>query len=178
MRGRIGLDIDSTLLDTMVEYVKVFNEKYGTNHYKNEIKSFNFHEDWGISKRELYEVFDEIDFNKVNLCDSSIRYVTKALKLMDYEIDLITASTQESLDVKLKRLTDLGVSFDNAIATGIDGKKGKYARQYTYIVDDSVEQLTDIFMKGGNPLCYAQPWNEEWYGNKIYNMSGLLRYII
>jgi 5'(3')-deoxyribonucleotidase len=174
----IGLDIDSTLLDTMTEYVKVFNQTYGTNYSKFDVKNFDFYKDWKVDKSKAYKIFELIDYDKVTLTDSSVKYVCKALKQLGYQVDLITANTLEMTEIKSNRLKDLGVIFDDVKRVDVHGgKKGKFAREYNFIIDDSIEQLEDIFFNGGNPICYNQPWNQEWNGNHIYKLCGLLRHI-
>jgi len=168
---RIALDIDGVLLDTSKDYLKLFNETHKSNFVKEDITKFNFCEILGISEKEMVDLFEKIDFSKSELTHNEIIEVIAYLKLIEgYTIDLITNTSIYTLGSKCKRLVQLGVHFDSIIRTD---NKLKFAKYYDFIVEDNPFNLEEIKLHGGRPICFDQPWNQEWKGERIYNFNDL-----
>ena len=43
---RIAIDIDGVLLDLMVSYCEIFNERHKTEYTKKDVKNWEFFRDW------------------------------------------------------------------------------------------------------------------------------------
>jgi 5'(3')-deoxyribonucleotidase len=171
---KIGLDIDSVLLNTIKSYLEIYNAKYKKDAKFKDIIEFNFGPLLGLDKPKMYEIFEEIDFSKTELMDSYIPEVIDYFKGMGYQIDLITASSPKNIEAKCERLIYFGINFDKVINIDVhSGNKGIYAKDYSFIVDDSAEQLESIAKNGGNAICYTQPWNKKWQGKRINNFLQL-----
>jgi 5'(3')-deoxyribonucleotidase len=176
---KIGLDIDSVLLNTIKSYLEIYNAKYDKNAKFEDLTQFNFGPLLGLDKPKMYEIFEEINFSKTELMDSYIPSAINYFKSMGYQVDLITASSPKNIENKCERLRNLGVKFDKVINIDVhSGNKGIYAKDYYFIVDDSAEQLESIAKNGGNPICYNQPWNKEWQGKRIKDFLQLMEGVI
>ena len=168
---RIGLDIDGVLLDTMKSYLTIFNMRYNKNIKKTDLISFHFSNILGLEKKVMYGIFEEINIKRIGLVDKTIPTIIDKWKTKGYIVDLITATSIKTLTKKCERLKYLGVNFDNVVK--VDGLKGEYAEVYDLIIDDSPNQLDDILLHGGRAICYDQPWNKKWEGERIYSFSQL-----
>jgi len=168
---RIGLDIDGVLLDTMKAYIKIYNHNYDEKRKVSDITDFHFGYILGLEDKEMYEIFEEINIKRIDLVDNSIPTIIDKWKSKGYTVDLITATSSKTIIKKYQRLKYLGVNFDNVHR--VDGLKGEYAELYDLIIDDSPDQLDDILLHGGRAICYDQPWNRKWEGERIYSFSQL-----
>lgn len=172
MIKRIGLDIDGTLMDTMSLYLDIYNSKNNTNFMKKDIYKFDFGRI--LKDNNFMQYFELIDCSKAQLTDIHIPSVVNYWKSKGYLVDLITNTSVKTLTPKCKRLKQLGVMFDGVIRT--DGCKGEFAENFNFIVDDSPKNLDDIVKHGGRAICFNQPWNQEWKGERVYGFNQLINF--
>lgn len=168
---RIGLDIDSVLLDTMPAYLNIFNNTNGTKYQKKDITNFDFRDILHIDKATMYKYFESIYWKKVKLCDPYCVEVINDWKRKGYFVDLITASSNSTISDKCERLKALNVNFDCVHIVGVTSDKKLFAKEYDLIVDDSPMQLESILNAGGNPICFDQPWNQGWDGARAFSFK-------
>ena len=62
---KISIDVDSTLIDIMVNYCKIYNKKKNSNKTKEDVTDWDFFDDWGLSNEEGLDVFEKIDLQDV-----------------------------------------------------------------------------------------------------------------
>jgi uncharacterized HAD superfamily protein len=164
---KIGLDIDGTILSIMDVFLKLYNDDNNTFFTLKDINKYDFEHILSINTEEVFKYFDKIDFMKCELVDNTIPTTINYWKSMGHSVDIITACRPDNFEKRCKRLKELGVMFDKAYR--VDGSKKDYANKYDLFIDDSPKQLEDILSHGGNPICFSQPWNQEWNGKRIYS---------
>lgn len=166
---KIGIDIDGVLLDTIGLYLKHYNSMKKTEYEKEDITEFNFGE--LINDKNYMNFFEQLNFYECELLDENAPKTINYWKKLGYKIDLITNSSVYTVTTKCNRLKFLGINFDSVIRT--DSKKGEFSKNYDIIIDDSAENLEDIIIHGGRAVCYNQPWNKNWTGERVYNFNHL-----
>ena len=166
---RIALDIDGVLLDTMGLYLKEYNKIKKTDFVKEDITKFNF--GLLINESNYMNFFESLNYYECELVDDNAPSVVNYWKKLGYKIDLITNTSMENLTTKCQRLKYLGIMFDSVIRTSEN--KGSFSKNYEAVIDDSIDNLEDILQHGGRPICFNQPWNKDWNGERVYNFKHL-----
>ena len=166
MKPKIAIDIDGVMLDSMSKLVELYNAQHKTNYRLEQLTKWEVWEPLKTTKKEVFELFDQITdkglWPQVNPCDPYAPTVTQKLS-KQYEIQLVTARTVESMNPVLDRLMGLGYVFDGAIRVAVQDTtaKAKFAKDFKFFVDDSPYQSMAIAEAGGTVLLYDQPWNRH-----------------
>jgi len=171
---KIGLDIDSVLLDTMDEFLKLMNNDLKTNFTRKNITCYNFNTKLGISRNEMVSYFKKINYNNIDLMDENIPTILNEWKNKGYKIDLIT-NTVGNINVIVNKLYELGINYN--VLYHLKGSKKELSSTYDVFVDDSVKHLEECLSLKGNPICFDQPWNQEWDGARVFNFKQLEKII-
>ena len=53
---RIAVDIDGVLLDLVITFCEIFNERYNTHYTKEDVSNWEFFNDWNITEEEAFEI--------------------------------------------------------------------------------------------------------------------------
>jgi len=102
---KIAVDIDGVLLDLMVTFCEIFNQRYNTNYRKKDVISWEFFKDWNVSEKESYEIFYKIYENSssVPFIDENAPVILKKLNNI-HHVDIVSARTSKYRHQLIKKL--------------------------------------------------------------------------
>ena len=170
MMKKIALDIDGVLLDLINRFCEIFNKRYDSAYREEDIKDWEFFNDWNITEMEFYEIFYEI-YQDINLplIDVDAPKYLRALN-KKYDIDLVTARSAQSKILLIKNLKAVGIEKDNHYKNLImvNPKPYDIKLQYDYdiYIDDNPNLVKGIkFLEQKILLLFDQPWNRKTHSN-------------
>ncbi len=156
---KIALDLDGTLADTHLEFIKEYNRRNNTSFKLQDLQTYYF-ENAPFEVKEFHQIARENWRSKnIPLTDSSLpKHLQEIAK--QHELDIVTARG----DIKKKKLKvwaeNKNIPFDSFI---VDKKKTHL--NYDILVDDSPQYLHE----GMKVLLYHRPYNRntEIRGNSM-----------
>ena len=164
---RIAIDIDGVLLDLMVSYCEIFNERHKTEYTKKDVKNWEFFRDWNIAEEESFEIFYELYENTMSVPFIDNR-APEYMKELNFSHDVYIVSAREpqyrsqiikklkSHDVKKK------VQYVDLILLRHKPYDLKLSQRFDVYVDDNPNLVEPIKKKReGYLLLYDQPWNQN-----------------
>ena len=164
---KIAIDIDGVLLDIIIRYCEIYNERYGTNYQKKDITSWDFFKDWDITEETAFNIFYEIyaDSMKVPFIDENAPEIMKTLNEL-YDTDIVSArlpeyrsSIVETLD--FHKIIE-GIQYMELILLHHKPYDIKLKQNYDVYVDDNPNLVESIKNLGNRTLfLFDQPWNQE-----------------
>jgi len=164
---KIAIDIDGVLLDIMVEYCIIFNQKYGTNYSKADVTDWEFFKYWNISEKEAFEIFDIIyeDSMPVPFIDENAPTIMENLNKL-HEVSIVTARNLKYKDPVVKKLNfhniKKGIQYRDIILLHHEPYDIKLQQNFDVYVDDNpnlVEAIGEL--KERTLLLYDQLWNQN-----------------
>ena len=164
---KIAIDIDGVLLDIIVEYCKIYNERYGTSYQKKDIKNWDFFKDWNISEEVAFNIFYEIYADSMNVpfIDENAPRVMKKLNEL-YDVDIVSARLPEYRSSIIKKLNfhDVreGIQYVELILLHHKPYDIKMKQNYDIYVDDNPNLVEPIKkLEDRTLLLFDQPWNQN-----------------
>ncbi|MFX1258381.1 MAG: hypothetical protein ACFFAN_11015 [Promethearchaeota archaeon] len=166
---KIAIDIDGVLLDLMVTFCEIFNEKYKTGYTKRDVKNWEFYKDWNITEKECYEIFYKIYKNNamdVPFIDKRApEYMTK-LKI-SHDIYIVSARAPQYRSQVIKKLGFHNIKkneqYIDLILVHHKPYDSKLNQNFNVYVDDNPNLVEPIRrMKERYLLLYDQPWNQNF----------------
>jgi uncharacterized HAD superfamily protein len=166
---KIAVDIDGVLIDLMVEYCRIFNSIYGTSYKKDDVTSWEFFNDWGISENEAFTVFNQIyeDSMSVPFIDDDAPSIIKSLNLRN-EVFIVSARESKFKLPIIKKLKfhniKQNIHYKELILLTHRPYDLKLSQGFDLYVDDNpnlvepIKELNNKFL-----LLYDQPWNQNSY---------------
>jgi len=166
---RIAIDIDGVLIDLMVTYCEIFNEKYKTEYTKKDVKNWEFFRDWNITEEECFEIFYQLYENsmKVPFIDDSAPEYMRKLNTM-HDVYIVSARESQYKAQILKKLNYHNVKkkiqYIALILLHHKPYDVKINQDFDVYVDDNPNLAESISkMKERYLLLYDQPWNQNFY---------------
>jgi len=164
---KIAIDIDGVLLDIMVEYCIIYNEKYGTKYTKADVTDWEFFKYWNISEKEAFEIFDIIyeDSMAVPFMDENAPTIMEKLSKL-HEVSIVTARNPKYKDPVVKKLNyhniKKGIQYRDMILLHHEPYDIKLQENFDVYVDDNPNLVESIGeLKERILLLYDQPWNQN-----------------
>jgi uncharacterized HAD superfamily protein len=184
---KIAIDIDGVLIDIIIRYCEIYNERFGTNYQKKDITTWDFFKDWNITEEAAFNIFYEIyaDSMKVPFIDEDAPEIMKTLNEL-YDIDIVSARLPEYRSSIVEKLNFHniceGVQYIELILLHHKPYDIKLKQKYDVYVDDNpnlVEPIKDL--EDRILLLYDQPWNQksicEHNVHRVYDWNEVLRKI-
>ncbi len=188
MKMKIAIDIDGVLLDIMITYLKIFNNKYNTKYEKKDVTNWEFFKEWEVSEEEAFDIFYRIyqDSMLVPFIDNDAPEVMRKLRNY-YDVFIVSARTPEYENSIIKKLNfhniKKGVHYEDLILLHHKPNDIKLSLDFDIYVDDNpnlVEPIKRIVRK--KLLLFDQPWNQDVavYENvkRIFNWKDVERELI
>lgn len=167
---KIALDFDSVLSDTMVRWIHVFNTKKNTTLTKNDVLSWTFWNDFGISIDEAFNIFEEVWSDWKNLPSTENNIVDSVKKLANIShVDIVTDVQESHLQYIKMWLNDKGIIYENFVSS--NGTKTNL--DYDVFIDDSPSIAQKASQIGKICLLYDQPWNRKVIGENVIRIKNL-----
>jgi len=170
---KIAVDVDGVLINLMVEWLRIYNNKYNDNKRLADIKKWAFYEDFGISKQECYNIFHLIKLKDVPEIEPE---VYRCLNIINkkHDVDIVTARRESARKELVHKLQTMniwqGKQYDNLVIVDYEPHTNKKDLDYNVYIDDSPELAIALSSMRSAKKCivlYTQPWNHHinQYGN-------------
>ncbi len=163
---RIAIDIDGVLLDIMVTYCKIFNNKYKTDYIKKDVNNWEFYKDWNITADECFDLFFELyDSMSIPFIDERAPEIMKKLNT-SHDVYILTARTPEYKSQVVKKLNyhniQKNIQYVDIILLHHIPYDLKLQQNFDIYVDDNPNLAEPIRkLKERYLLLYDQPWNQN-----------------
>ena len=172
---KLGIDIDMVLRDLTNQLVKVYKKYYPTHEvvplekwdkyelggyfpigYK--IKCFFFHE----HPEEIYL--------QAKIYDGALEFM-RELKRKENDITVVSSQPTKYLEHLTKGwLHRNEIHYDHYLFT-----EDKSEFKGDLLLDDYTGNLVKVLDgKNAVPVCFNQPWNQDWKGNRVYTYKQFL----
>jgi len=166
---KIAIDIDGVLLDLMVTFCELFNQKYNTNNDKKDVSHWEFFYDWNITEKDAYDIFNEIykDSTSVPFIDKDSPHMMRELNEI-HHVDILSARDPKYKVQLIKKLEmhDIKKTIQYRHLILIDNKPYDLKLQHDYdiYVDDNPNLVENIKKMDHKLLIlYDQPWNQHCF---------------
>ena len=185
----IAYDLDECLADTMKNFLKFHNEKYGTNYVIEDILVFDKKYVWGGTYEDIIRKYDEfyaIEHSEdIEPITGAKEAVNELRKITDKQF-VITARPEYMRKRTIKWIEEhFPGMFDEIILT--DGlfisskKKSDICKELgvDIIIEDSPSTILACEKEGINAIAFLQPWNKNAdIKNKFATWNEIKEYII
>jgi len=164
---KIAIDIDGVLLDIIVVYCEIYNERYGTNYQKKDVTRWDFFKVWNITEEAAFNIFYEIYADSMNVpfIDENAPKIMKRLFEL-YDVDIVSARLPEYRSSIVDKLNfhniRQGIQYEELILLHHKPYDIKLKQNYDVYVDDNPNLVEPIKqLENRTLLLYDQPWNQE-----------------
>lgn len=162
MPGRVAVDLDGVLANTMASCCRIINLKHST-HY--EVASFIRWKAWetaDIPRDEFFRTLDEawLDWRTIPPTEGQIAEKVEALTKFS-RVDIVTGRSPGTVAAARSWLKNQGIKFNSFVRT--NSSMDKLELDYEVFIDDSPELMAALTAKPDrNGILYTQPWNREF----------------
>lgn len=157
-----ALDFDSVLADTMVIWVKEYNERHHTNITKNDIHEWDISKILPIGPAEISNLFNYVWENRweeIPPCEPNQNNFIENIHKHGFRISILTRRERPTVSYVARWLDQHDIFSDDLIFVYDSMPKSEYP--FDFILDDSPTNLIDITgPKVG--LLFDQPWNKDF----------------
>jgi uncharacterized protein len=157
-----ALDFDSVLADTMVIWVKEYNERYHTNINKSDIYAWDISQILPITPKEISELFNyvwEYRWEEIPPCELNQNNTIENIHKSGFRISILTRRERPTVSYVARWLDHHDIFSDDLIFVYDAMPKSEYP--FDFILDDSPTNLIDITApKRG--ILFDQPWNKDF----------------
>ncbi|TFF94238.1 MAG: hypothetical protein EU543_01750 [Promethearchaeota archaeon] len=164
---RIAVDVDGVLLDLMITYCEIYNERFQTNYEKRDVTRWDFFEEWEINEREAFEIFHGI-YEKTSVVPFIDKNALESLKDLNktHHIDIVSARTRKFKKQLKKKLESHGMikgtHYERLILVNDKPYDIKLNLKYDIYIDDSPHLATAVKQQEDKIIfLYDQPWNRS-----------------
>lgn len=150
----IVLDVDGVLADFVTAAIKA----HGRSEKHDEIKDWNFYENWGLTAEQFWAKCKGREFwMSIEPYPEAVS-ILRCCEAMDETILCTSPSNDDSCPgAKLEWIRHwFGITPDRVCVTG---RKAIFAHSSNILIDDSIENLSDFSAAGGFVLGWPRPWN-------------------
>ena len=157
-----ALDFDSVLADTMVIWVKEYNERHRTHITKNDISAWDISKILPIAPEEISKIFNyiwEYRWEEIPPCEPHQNSSIENIHKRGFRISILTRRDRPTVSYVARWLDHHDIFSDDLIFVYDSMPKSEYP--FDFILDDSPTNLIDITApKVG--LLFDQPWNKDF----------------
>ncbi|MGB7958266.1 MAG: hypothetical protein WCD28_08765 [Nitrososphaeraceae archaeon] len=157
-----ALDFDSVLADTMVIWVKEYNERHHTSITKNDIYAWDISKILPITPEEISKLFNyvwEYRWKEIPPCEPNQNSTIENIHKSGFRISILTRRERPTVSYVARWLDHHDIFSDDLIFVYDAMPKSEYP--FDFILDDSPINLIDITApKIG--ILFDQPWNKDF----------------
>jgi 5'(3')-deoxyribonucleotidase len=160
----IAIDIDSTIIEIMQPWLNIYNHRTGENAKISDVTQFGIHHIFTkLPKDEIYYIFEELDYDKMELFDNVLQTIQK-LQASGHKICFHTNVLEHgSATKKLIMLQKFfGKSGYDYVVGNRNGGKLKYLTGANVIIEDCIENCEFGIKHGIMTIMYKRPWNKSY----------------
>lgn len=160
-RPKIALDFDGVLSHTMKRWVEIYNADYSEKYNKvatiRDINVWAFFEPWGMEKDEAFRIFDSCweGWSHLEALETDLQQKTKMLNNIG-DVDIVTSVNEQWLPQIRKWADKHGVICNKVIHS-----KAKHELDYDIYIDDSPQNVKEMYEAGKIVMMINQPWNRD-----------------
>ena len=173
-----ALDFDSVLADTMVIWVKEYNERHNTNITKNDIYAWDISKILPIASDEISEIFNyvwEYRWEEIPPCEPNQNNTIEKIHESGFRISILTKRERPTVSYVASWLDQHDIFSDDLIFVYDATPKSEYP--FDFILDDSPTNLIDITSpKIG--ILFDQPWNKDFQWplriSSLHDITGII----
>lgn len=168
----IGIDCDGVLYPFTEKFTKFAEQKL--NRDLPIPTKWEMWQDWNISVETWQEIyFDFLEIGGLNLAEPYIncQEVLTKLKQSGHTIFIITHRLLDCLNSRQRKLVvkatidfleDNNIPYDDLLIM-----QKKHLVKTDILLDDALHNLNSF--KYGAPVCFNQPWNQEYSGYRVHD---------
>lgn len=170
---RIAVDIDGVLRDFVGQVNKVYEEDFPGDTTPLPVTAWDMHQFYPLGQRDPKAfwnwVFKRRGFSIFKYASpyTGSREMLDELRKQGHHICLLTTQPPGNESLTCDWLKIEGVTYDSLI---FSREKGMF--EYDILLDDGVHNLEKVTK--GLPVCFDQPWNQEWKGVRVKSYQGFL----
>jgi 5'(3')-deoxyribonucleotidase len=166
IKMRISLDVDEVLRPCVKRAMEVYNEMYGDNVKYETITSWKL-EPYFKKCPDVALLFKNCA-RRIFLEAEPYPYVKEILTVLNknHEIWIITHQYNGVEQYTLQWLHQHKLPYHSIVFT-----PHKFVVKTDILVDDAIHNLEDF---PGRAICMDRPWNQDWKGERIFNLKELL----
>jgi len=157
----INVDVDGVLRATPEKVLEIYKRYYNSSSKLKleDITTYNFVENlMGLNAKEFFVNHAEELFYESKPYNGARQFMEELYK--DNKVNIVTDQFKNLEKYTLEWVKKHNIPYDSIHFTGDKGSvKGDY------LIDDKIANLKACI--GATPVCYVQPWNSEWNGNRI-----------
>lgn len=152
----ILLDLDGVLVDFVSGALKAL----GRSEKHDDVKSWNFYHEWGISDKEFWDSCSTPGFwYNLKLYPWAKEFYDSLQKYGDIIISTSPSSSPLCVQEKVSFCKDkLKVKSRNIM---VGSRKELLARKGRILIDDYTENINNFQKNGGTGILFKQPWNDS-----------------
>lgn len=156
-RKTLGIDVDSTLAESMETFINIYNRKYRKTAKLSDLMEYDLTKSLGISKAEMRAIFEETwhEWKKIPIVDSRIPGYVNSLA-EKYYIKIITYNDTKDANLK-KWLSKHGIQYEE-IVYEIPESKWMHCDA---IVDDYPKVIDAADRMGKLCIFLRKPWSNQ-----------------
>ncbi len=164
---RLAIDIDGVLLDIIVNFCEIFNEKHNTEYTKEDVRNWEFFKEWNITEKEAFEIFFKIYDNSMSvpfIDDRAPEYMKKLNN--SHEVYVVSARLPKYRAQVIRKLNYHHIKkneqYIELILLHHKPYDLKLSQNFDVYVDDNPNLVEPIKNKKERRLIlYDQPWNQN-----------------
>jgi len=157
---RIQVDVEGVLADPHTPFLKLLNERKGTDFRYEDIRKYDCWKALGLTEKEFFRLLDEV-WAKWWTVPPSIPNVSEAMEKLNRlgTVDIVTKRNSSTAPYVKTWLFAKGIRYRRFIQIGL--KRNKAELGYDVYLEDSPIEATAIARKGAVCLLIDQPWNRS-----------------
>lgn len=173
----IGIDVDGVLRDFVGKLTECFKRDYPALASKVQpVTAWDMHQFFGMDKVPFNAYWQTIRGPEIMRdappIESHARDFVAALRKAGHKIIISSAQWPCVHSILPVWLQEHGIEYD-----GLCILADKSLIKLDILLDDGVHNLGNVHA-GCIPVCYDQPWNQEWMGTRVHTMSAFYDYVI
>ena len=173
-KRRIGMDVDGVIRPIHPRLVEVYLE-YNPEHKVAPIKQWHTYDIspyFPIGKL-IYKFWFEDHADEIYLTVKPSPGAIEFIELLRRDNEVVIVTKQPNKHTE--ELTEEWLSINKILNHGILHAQDKGIFEGDIILDDSTKNLEDVLQaRSAIPVCFNQPWNQDWQGLRIYNYKQFL----
>lgn len=170
MPATIAIDLDSTLNNLLDVWLEDYNRVYGDALTPSHITTWDTHDhvkpECGT---KVYHLLTGDLIKRTRPVRHSVA-VTRDMAAVGYTLVVVSSVGRGTYDAKREWLKEYFPHIPHFIATHSKGLV-----RCDVLIDDGVHNLEDAQRAGIRAICFNQPYNQSWQGERVYSWLDIAR---
>lgn len=186
---KIGVDLDEVIVEFVRAFLDFYNQKFDTNYFFEQWRTYNFWEVFGKTKEETVRVVDEFYnsklFDEMKLIDGSKESIEKLAE--KNQLSIVTSrplrfrEKTEKFSKKYFSTIPIKIFYSNSTSEGHDSGKARVCKRegIEIFIEDDLECAVKCAEAGVRVFLLSKPWNRGKLDGiiRVYNWKEILKKI-